>query len=123
MVIWGGTTAVGGYLNSGGQYNAVNNIWTGTTMMGAPSARYNHTAVWTGARMIVWGGSNDVRLHTGGHYAPIGDSWTATTTTGAPAPRDLHTAVWTGTRMIVWGGTSADTSGAQYGVLSLYVKN
>jgi hypothetical protein len=26
-------------------------------MVGAPPARSNHTAVWDGARMVVWGGS------------------------------------------------------------------
>src|SRR5262249_32239836 len=64
--------------------------------------RTGHTAVWTGTRMIVWGGR--FALDTGGLYDPIGDSWSATTTTGAPAGRMLHTAVWTGTDMLVWGG-------------------
>ena len=31
--------------------------WTATSLTNAPSARYDHTAVWTGSEMIVWGGS------------------------------------------------------------------
>jgi N-acetylneuraminic acid mutarotase len=70
----------------------------------APAARNAHTAVWTGAEMIVWGGVNTSFLNTGGRYDPTGNTWTTVTTTGAPAGRILHTAVWTGAEMIVWGG-------------------
>src|SRR6266478_1934146 len=32
--------------------------WTATSTTSAPAARENHTAVWTGSEMIVWGGFN-----------------------------------------------------------------
>ena len=79
--------------------------WTATSTTNAPVARSNHTAVWTGSEMIVWGGSF---LNTGGRYNPATDSWTATTITNAPSARSVHTAVWTGSEMIVWGGFSYD---------------
>jgi hypothetical protein len=70
-----------------------------------PSARYNHTAVWTGTEMIVWGGGDGSALNTGGCYNPSIDSWTATSTgSGCPSARLAHTATWTGAEMIVWGG-------------------
>jgi N-acetylneuraminic acid mutarotase len=75
--------------------------WTPTTTTGAPSVRAYHTAVWTGSKMIVWGGTD---LNDGGQYDPVANTWTPTTTTGAPSARSSHTAVWTGSRMIVWGG-------------------
>jgi serine/threonine protein kinase/N-acetylneuraminic acid mutarotase len=87
--------------------------WTPTTLINAPTARYVHTAVWTGSEMIVWGGSADGLLNTGGRYNPSTDSWTATTTTNAPSARSRHTAVWTGSEMIVWGG-GADSTGGRY---------
>src|SRR5438270_5036421 len=31
--------------------------WGATSTTNAPSARYYHTAVWTGSEMIVWGGT------------------------------------------------------------------
>ncbi|MGE5209108.1 MAG: Kelch repeat-containing protein [Alphaproteobacteria bacterium] len=74
--------------------------WTATTAANAPSARSNHTAVWTGTEMIIWGGNGN----TGGRYNPSTDSWTPTSTATAPTGRSGHTAVWTGTEMIVWGG-------------------
>ena len=74
------------------------------TTTGAPSARYIHTAVWTGSELIVWGGGNGA--NTGGRYDPAGDSWMPLSNTDAPGPRNAHTAIWTGSEMIVWGGMS-----------------
>ena len=77
--------------------------WGATSTSNAPSARYLHTAVWTGSEMIVWGGN--YATNTGGRYNPSTDSWTATSLTNAPSARADHTAVWTGSEMIVWGGS------------------
>jgi N-acetylneuraminic acid mutarotase len=78
--------------------------WTDTSTINAPAPREQHTAVWTGSEMIVWGGSNSNFLNTGGRYNPSTDSWTTTSTANAPDVRSQHTAVWTGSEMIVWGG-------------------
>src|SRR5881628_2871577 len=103
MIVWGGFN--GSYLNTGGRYNPGTDSWTATSTTSAPAARQQHTAVWTGSEMIVWGGTDGSSFfNTGGRYNPGTDSWTATSTTGAPAGRNSHTAVWTGTEMIVWGG-------------------
>src|SRR5947207_6723740 len=83
----------------------IDDTWTATSTTNAPTARYGHTAVWTGSEMIVWGGGSN----TGGRYNPSTDSWTATSTTNAPTARSRHTAVWTGSEMIVWGGYNFPT--------------
>src|SRR6266705_2043532 len=36
----------------------IDDTWTPTSLTKAPSARWYHTAVWTGSEMIVWGGNN-----------------------------------------------------------------
>src|SRR4030095_8781659 len=78
---------------------------------GGPPAetRRSHTAVWTGSRMIVWGGVvSNTAQNTGGVYDPGMDIWMSTSVTGlVPTARADHTAVWTGTRMIVWGGSGS----------------
>jgi hypothetical protein len=77
------------------------------TTAGAPTARRNHTAIWNGSQMVVWGGWDGTNsFNTGARYNPAGNTWTATNPTGAPTNRNQHTAVWTGTEMIVWGGAS-----------------
>jgi N-acetylneuraminic acid mutarotase len=92
--------------------------WTPTSMINAPLARIEHTAVWTGSEMIIWGGVDDSinYLNSGGRYNPATDSWTPTSTPNAPTPRIAHTAVWTGSEMIVWGGHDGNlaNTGARY---------
>src|SRR5207247_2656017 len=68
-------------------------------------------ALWTGSKMVVWGGAGVslVLTNTGGIYDLASDTWTPTGLSGAPTPRAGFTAVWTGSRMIVWGG--ADSTG------------
>jgi hypothetical protein len=75
--------------------------------LGAPVERYDHTAIWTGTEMIVWGGSGPASLNTGGRYDPVSDTWTPTSMTGVPPARVGHTAVWTSSKMVVWGGLDA----------------
>jgi hypothetical protein len=86
--------------------SAAQETWTPTSTAGAPTTRGLHTAVWTGSKMIVWGGWDDVVgvKNTGGVYNPATNTWTATSTKNAPTARGSHTAVWTGSKMIVWGG-------------------
>src|SRR6266496_2691169 len=105
MIVWGGQIEnPPSTTNTGGRYNPSTDSWTATSTTNAPSARYVHTAVWTGSEMIVWGGCVGSESNTGGRYDPSTDSWTATSTTNAPTARFYHTAVWTGSEMIVWGG-------------------
>lgn len=95
-------------------------VWSETSMTDAPSARHSHTAVWTGSKMIIWGGSTEgvpLVTNTGGIYDPTTNSWKATSLTGAPAPRLGHNAVWTGSKMLVWGGfgtTDLEAAGGAY---------
>src|SRR5436190_24398517 len=105
MIVWGGNDS-GGSTNTGGRYNPLTNTWTATSTTSAPTARYGHTAVWTGSEMIVCGGTDGAGTYfnTGGRYNPLTNTWTATSTTNAPAARAFHSAVWTGSEMIVWGG-------------------
>lgn len=82
--------------------------WTGLSATGLPAARWDHSAIWTGTEMIIWGGEGaGGRLNDGHAYDPATDTWRAITTTGAPGGRRGHTAVWTGTEMVIWGGYSS----------------
>jgi N-acetylneuraminic acid mutarotase len=108
MIVWGGYGVVNNswtYLNSGGIYNPVTNLWVPTsTTVNCPSARCDHSAVWCGNEMIVWGGYNGVILGDGFKYNPSNDSWVPISNLNAPSPRAMHSAIWTGEEMIIWGG-------------------
>jgi hypothetical protein len=125
VIVWGGLLS-GQYVNSGGRYNPASNTWTAIpgSLPNTPAGRASFTAVWTGSKMIVWGGQDSSgSLSTGGIFDPQGNggagSWTPTPSVSGTglSPRTGHSAIWDGSRMIVWGGVVAggavvDTSGA-----------
>ncbi len=138
MIVWGGWNGHDEYrpwfLNSGGRYNPETDTWQPTsTGPGCPSSRQHHVAVWTGTKMIVWGGvgwllgepeTGTDDYNNGGIYDPQTDTWTLTGTSLVDAPTDRYypTAVWTGTEMIIWGGRGGssptgggyDSAGGRY---------
>jgi len=80
-------------------------IWD-AGVLGDFAERSDHTIVWTGTEMIVWGGRGSTQVFdTGARYDPLLDTWTPVATVNAPTPRYSHSAVWTGSEMIVFGGT------------------
>jgi len=119
MIIWGGFNATN--LNSGGRYNPVNDTWVPTNINnggsgdGAPEGRRDHSVVWTGTEMLVWGGRGATsNLNTGGRYSPQNDSWNDMSETDAPSARFWNSTVWTGSEMIVWGGFNNIDTGGRY---------
>ena len=89
-------------------YNPGTNHWRRLAPM--PSGRAGAAAVWTGKRLLIWGGTTStpsgVKLVTpnrGLAYDPKANRW-------SPLPRAPllgrldPTAVWTGRALIVWGG-------------------
>jgi len=67
MIVWGGYYFDN--TNTGGRYNPSTNTWIASSTINAPTARVEHTGVWTGSEMLVWGGIDDSGLvNTGGRY-------------------------------------------------------
>ena len=58
LIIWGGCSGLvcSAVVDTGGRYDPASDGWTATTLDGAPVARAEHSAIWTGDAMIVWGG-------------------------------------------------------------------
>ena len=122
VIVWGGRWQSGlTVVGTGARYDPDSDTWTEMSETGAPVARRNHTSVWTGSELVVWGGNEpspyDRPYDTGGRYDPATDSWTAVTLEHAPLARTNHTAVWTGSYMIVWGRRGRRRSTAQRGVV------
>ncbi len=67
MIVWGGCDG-STCRDSGGRYDPTTDAWAPISTANAPSARDEHTAVWTGSFMIVWGGQNFPDLASGGRY-------------------------------------------------------
>lgn len=82
------------------------NKWMALSASNPPPALYGHTAVYTGSKMIIWGGNDSLTTlaPSGGYMLDLAaNAWTAVS--GGPTARSKHCAVWTGSKMIIWGGT------------------
>ncbi len=111
LIAWGGGPNGSGVYNTGGIYtppaDPATDSWTSVTTTGAPLAsQYTSAPIWTGNRMLVWGGKDigNTYHNEGAQYNPVTDSWTAMETTSAPQARYNHTQVWTGKHFVVFGG-------------------
>ena len=114
-----------GLLNTGGRYDPVSDSWS-PMLANPPLPRRLAAGVWTGQRLLVWGGfTQGGALNSGGQYDPGADSWLALTTpnipVGQPGPQ---AAVWTGRELLVWGGSFQDpiNRGGRYLRLHLFYK-
>src|SRR5262245_676208 len=90
MIVWDGISvdygAAGGftvdYPSGGAAYDPATDTWTAISTANAPGQRNYHTAVWTGSRMIVWGGDQT---------SPTTGPAASTTRRQTPGPRRART--------------------------------
>jgi N-acetylneuraminic acid mutarotase len=108
MIIFGGKLMDGTITNTGAIYDPVADSWTTITTTNAPpDGMSEHSAVWTGSKMIVCNGrknptgvENNIYL-----YDPSANTWQQGSNVNKPLSTIKHTVVWAGDRMIVFGGT------------------
>ena len=106
MIVFGGGQNAGP-TDAGGRYNPSTDKWLPLPTTGRPAARSYHTAVWSGAQMILAGGTGSSgQAGDAFTYDPVSNAWAKwnPNTRISEAPRDSHCAVWTGSTMILWGG-------------------
>ncbi len=120
MVVFAGDGRSGGgtELNDGGIYDPATNTWTPLPMAGAPSVRWIFLSLWTGAKMLVIGGTRRGATEfpsDNGMLDLAAGTWASISSTGAPSPRYYAAGVWTGFKAVVFGGfdgsTQVDTGG------------
>jgi hypothetical protein len=103
LLVTGGTHAYA--LSTGGL--AYNPATKRARRLRPGSGRSGAATVWTGRRLLVWGGQTfPGATVTAGHglsYDPIGNRWSPLPRSPLPGRVD-PTAVWTGRELIVWGG-------------------
>ena len=110
VVLWGGASYdKASHLlpaaADGAVYDAVTDTWK--IIDNAPIAgRRSAKAVWTGSRVVIWGGIDDDGrgLHDGALFDPSSGEWTKMADAPAEVSAEGSAAVWTGTEVLVWGG-------------------
>jgi N-acetylneuraminic acid mutarotase len=98
-------TATGAHARSTYAYNPRTNRWRRLEPLPAP--RLGATAIWTGKRLLVWGGQNLAASLPGGRrdglvYEPLTNRWSAISK--APLRSSGSTVAWTGRSLLVFGG-------------------
>ncbi len=114
MLVFGGNNG-SSVLGDGARYQpslGLGGTWSPLPTASAPAPRHLHSAVWTGAEMLIHGGSNGaVAFNDCLRFNPAAAGlWSAASSPSNA--RFSHTAVWTGRDMIVWGGTIPGASSA-----------
>lgn len=120
VLVWGGDDAEGRSLATGGIYSVTDGTWLTVAPLPGDEGRSGHTAVWTGERVVIWGGAVTVPGQRaaavvpteptplyGAEYDPTEDDWDALPPSGLE-PRIGHSMIWTGRELIVFGGIAAD---------------
>jgi hypothetical protein len=99
----------------GALYDPARDVWTPMAATGAPKPRFDHLLVWTGDRVLVWGGgeqglpdpalglSSKQWLKDGGLYDPVAQTWTAVAPLPASPLIDTREMLWTGDFMAGFG--------------------
>ncbi len=113
LIVWGGRDGAGDALGDGAFYRVRDQTWVGLTddnnVAGVPVARVDHTVIWTGETMAIWGGlvpESDSLDDRGSEYDPSSRTWTPLPVDG-PSPRVGHTLTWTGEVAVMVGGYDA----------------
>lgn len=122
LLVWGGFQDLpssyeeGAPVSFAARYSVAGDAWSDMKRDGEPTARDYLVRLWTGDRLLVWGGiaqsgeKSWVNHNDGALYDPKADRWTAMSLSDAPAGRyATDRAVWTGDQLIVWGGMSYGT--------------
>ena len=150
VLLFGGSVE-GRSISSGGAYDPstdswrlISNYWRDDPLGERRPAIFiaEHSTVWTGAEMIVWGGVHrrlgDAPINRGWRYEPLSGVWRITGTGSgidedfnilpdldplAPAPRREPLAVWSGSELILWGGEGESGAPLQDGGLYDPVSN
>ena len=124
MIVWGGvartqTTCYDcGFPNDAGVFEPSTQQWRRIDPGPIPG-RVEHTAVWTGSRMIVFGGSapgGGRGRADGASYDVVTDGWESLSPTPIPG-RYRHVGLWNGRAMVVWGGQNPRGGGYRDGAL------
>ena len=123
MLMFGGRSFDGTRHTTHGRvyaFDPAKNKWVAKDNESGQPPRIEHGAVWTGKKLIVWGGlavipdeAGNTKLdytNSGGMYDPETDTWEPMSLEDAPSPRANHVMIWMDGRLLIAGGIGLSRS-------------
>lgn len=113
MIIYGGhgPTPIERYLNTGARFNPATNTWTTISTTNAPRIA-SHAAIWTGSRMLISGGTNNIFDAIGtpwtsssSNYDPVTNTWQSSGAMGVG--KALHKLIMANNMILAFGGLTS----------------
>lgn len=127
VLIWGGCNqtniqlqCIGQQLSNGAKFDKKNLQWKQIAQPSFFIGVYEHKAIWTGSKMIVWGGFNSEGREPdalGGIYDPTSDTWTPIEAVQGIPARVKHELLWTGSELAIVGGSYLFSSRTEHSIL------
>ncbi len=123
LLVWGGVPGGTSYqegepVSFAARYDSTTDTWSDMNRTGGPTSADEDVVVWTGERLLVWGGvalgeSGFANHDDGALYDPKTDSWAPMSVSGAPpGGYEKGRYVWTGDKLVVWGGLQEAGTGS-----------
>ncbi|WP_437946318.1 hypothetical protein WME98_36580 [Sorangium sp. So ce296] len=112
VLVWGGGAfgSTAG-LATGAAYDPAARTWRAMSTTNAPTARRSPIAVWTGTRLLIWGGAaGGAPVGGGALYDPVADAWSPVSSVGAAPARDGVAWAWSGAELYLFGGRAGDST-------------
>ncbi len=110
LIIWGGRPGSSSQtpVATGARFTPSSNAWTALPATGAPAARSEHAACWTGTEMAILGGIGTVDYERNiTCFSPSTATWRSIDPFGFSTISQLPTqCAWTGQQILIWTGTT-----------------
>lgn len=108
VLVWGGyDRTADSVFADGALYDPVTSTWSPVASAGnLLTPRRDAYAVWTGTRVLIWGGldKGNGKQKGAARYEPATDSWLAVSTANEPKEKVDWTWAWTGSLLYLCGG-------------------
>ena len=117
MIVWGGADEQHAF-PTGAALDPAKGAWRSVSIGVGDDVPTPRTlpAVWTGRRMLAWGGINGGSvLGHGVAFDPKTGEYRAMPSRGAPLPRANFCVAWTGRELLIWGGSRSIYGGRPLG--------
>jgi N-acetylneuraminic acid mutarotase len=104
VFVWSGADGTTLY-DDGAVWDPASNTWSGISNSNKPSPRIRGIGLWTGERVLLWGGKklDGTQERSGALFDPVANAWKPVATSAAPERSKEQGWAWTGAFLYTFG--------------------